>query len=132
MKSIKINDIRLPYNNKHFENTSMVLRWSYTSCGRLRSMLGRGDIMVWLVVEAGSEEGCTAAADKELPSTTYADWTARRPGSIATTTCATFPDVFSNAEECWLTTAHDWRHKQNIYQSSENWVRIFALLVNLE
>jgi len=76
---------------------------SYTSCGRLRSMLGRGDIMVWLVVEAGSAEDCTAG-DKELPSTTYAGWTARRAGSIATTTCATFPDVFSNVDECWLTT----------------------------
>lgn len=45
---------------------------SYTSCGRLRSILGRGDMMTWLVVEAGSDKDCTPV-DKDPPSTTYAD-----------------------------------------------------------
>jgi len=73
VKCIKINDIQLQCN-KHSEKTFTVVKWSYTSCGRLRSILGRGDIMVWLVVEIGSDEdGTAAAADKEPPSTTYAD-----------------------------------------------------------
>jgi len=81
---------------------------SYTSCGRLRNMLGRGDIMLWVVVEVCSaEDWWPAAVDRELPSTTYADCTVRLAGSTATTTCATFPDVFSNAEECWLTTTRN-------------------------
>ena len=91
-------------------NIKKHLQWIrniYTSCGRLRSMLGRGDISDWLAVEVvGSVDECGTdwwlAVD--APSTTYAGWTERRDESIATMTCATFPDVFSSADECWLTT----------------------------
>jgi len=41
----------------------------YPSCVRLRSILGRGDNIVWLAVEVGSVDDGTAL-DKEPPSTT--------------------------------------------------------------